>query len=181
MPVAKRKAAKKHPHKKTAMCSLRVESHLKEKLRVAAKQRALSLSSFIEQVLRDFLESQDSAVALEETQRDRRQYPRKEVVLPARWRLRRGKEEAEHDVLLKNISAGGAYTEYMNGQIYRLFDNNQVSSLRLAVRLPGLQEAVSLECEAVRFHITRDCLGVGLRYTKMTDQKIVAALDDFLA
>ena len=181
MPAAKRKAAKKHPHKKTAMCSLRVESHLKEKLRVAAKQKALSLSSFIEQVLRHFLESQDSAVALEETQRDRLQYSRKEVLLPGRWRLRKGKEAVEHDVLIKNISAGGAYTEYLNGHIYKLFEKGQAPSLELAVRLPGLHRPVVIECESVRFHLTKDCLGVGLRYTELTDQKSVAALKNFLA
>ena len=180
MPVDRRKSIENRSLKKTAMCSIRLEPRLKEKLQATAKRKDLSLSSLIELVLREFLESQNSDASLEKIQEDRRQYPRKEVILPARWRFRRGQEMVERDVLIKNISAGGAYTEYMNGQIYRLFDNKQVSSLELAVRLPGFQKPVIFACETVRFHITSDYLGVGLRYSNMANKKSIAALNRFL-
>ncbi len=181
MVVTKRRTAKKRPKKKTSMCSFRVEPHLKEGLQTIAKQRARSLSSLIENVLQDFVESQQAELPRDAIEKDRRQYPRKEILLPARWRLRKGKDTLEHDVLIKNISAGGAYTEYLNGQIYKLFEKNHKTSLKLTARLPGSRESVALECEAVRFHLTRDCLGVGLRYTELADQKTVAALKNFLA
>ena len=181
MVVTKRRTAGKRSKKKTSMCSFRVEPHLKEGLHTIAKQRARSLSSLIEQVLQDFVESQQAELPRDAIEKDRRQHPRKEILLPARWRLRKGKDTLEHDVLIKNISTGGAYTEYLNGRIYRLFEKDQIPSLKLTVRLPGSKEPIALECEAVRFHLTRDCLGVGLRYTELADQKTVAALKNFLA
>ena len=181
MSAIKRRTAAERSKKKTAMCSLRVEPHLKEAIQVIAKQRALSLSCLIEQVLRDYLESHKSNLPYEPIHQNRRRYPRKEVLIPARWRLQKGKETVEHDVLIKNISAGGAYTEYLNGKIYRLFEKDQVPSLELTVRLPGLDKPVVMECESVRFHLTRDCLGVGLRYTERIDESSVAAINEFLA
>jgi len=181
MPAIKRRPSEERSMKKTAMCSLRVEPHVKEGLQVIAKQRALSLSCLIEQVLQNFLESHKSKLSYEPIHKDRRQRPRKEVLIPARWRLRKGNDIVEHDVLVKNISASGAYTEYLNGQIYRLFQKDQIPSLELTVRLLGSRESLALDCEAVRLHLTRDCLGVGLRYTELADQKTVAALKNFLA
>ena len=180
MPGTKRRTVGKRPQKRTSMCSFRVEPSLKKRLQSIAKQRARSLSSLIEQVLQDFLESQKSDLPLEATQKDRRQYPRKEVLLPARWRLRKEKEAVEHDVLIKNISSGGAYTEYMNGQVYRLFENEQPLSLELIVRFPGSQEPVELVCEPKRFHVTKECLGVGLHYTEMTKEMSLVTLSKFL-
>jgi hypothetical protein len=162
------------------MCSFRIEPRLKEQLQIIAQKRDHSLSSLIEQAVKDFLESQESDFQVPATPEDRRQHPRKEVLLPARWRLRRGKDRVEHDVLIKNISGGGAYTEYMNGRVYRIFENDQSSSLELIVRLPGSQEHVVFECEPKRFHVTKESVGVGLRYTKLTDRKSLVALTGFL-
>jgi len=52
-----------------------------------------------------------------------------------------------------------------------IFDSNQVSSVELAVRLQGFQKSMVFECNTVRFHLTADCLGVGLRYTELAGQK----------
>ena len=181
MAAKKVRDSSKRIRKKTSMCSFRVNPSLKNGLQAFARQRGRSLSSLIERILSDFLESQQANLSIATTERERRHHSRKEVVLPGRWRLRKGNDSFEHDVLIRNISAGGAYTEYLNGRIYRLFEKDGIPSLKLTVRLPGSMEAIALECEAVRFHLTRDCLGVGLRYTKHTDQKSVAALKNFLA
>lgn len=170
----------KRIRKRTSMCSFRVDPGLKKGLQAMAKQRGRSLSSLLERILRDFLESQQADLPIATGDLDKRQHPRKKVLLPGRWRLGKGKDTLEHDVLIKNISAGGAYTEYLNGRLYRLFEKDQIPSLKLTVRLPGSKEPIALECEAVRFHLTKDCLGVGLRYTELADQKGVAALKNFL-
>ena len=128
MAMTKRGTTGTGSRKRTSMCSFRVEPHLKNELQNIAKQRARSLSSLIEQILRDYLESQQSKRPYEPIQRDRRHHPRKEVLIPARWRFKMGKETVEHDVLVKNISAGGAYTEYLNGRMYRLFGITQTNS-----------------------------------------------------
>jgi len=68
-------------------------------------------------------------------------------------------------VLLKNISFGGAYTEYMNDQNCQLIEDLGVLPMALAVRMPSLQEPVVLDCEVKRIHATEGFVGVGLRFT----------------
>ena len=97
-------------------------------------------------------------------QEDKRQHLRKEILLPARWKISKGLKVLEHDVLLKNISVGGAYTEYVSGQNFQLIKNLLASSLALAVRMPEAQEPVVVDCEVTRIHITETYLGVGLRF-----------------
>ena len=76
----------------------------------------------------------------------------------------------EHDVLLRNISVGGAYTEYVNGQNFQLIKNLQASPLALAVRMPESQEPAVVECEVSRIHISGNCVGVGLRFVSTLEK-----------
>ena len=180
MPVTKRKSPGKRSQRQTSMTSFRIERGVKQELQTMAKKQGRSLSSLITQVLESFLRTYEID-SPSSTHEDRRLHPRKKIVLPARWRFQKKKRWVEHDVLIKDISAGGAYTEYINGQIYHLFELNQVSSLELAVRLPGSQKPLALRCEPVRFHVTRESLCVGMRYKGTTDDQNVAALKNFLA
>lgn len=181
MPVTKRKSpGGKRSERQTSMTSFRIERNVKQELQTIAKKQGRSLSSLITQVLESFLRTHEiDSPSL--THEDRRLYPRKKIVLPARWRFLKKKRWVEHDVLIKDISAGGAYTEYINGQICHLFELDQVPSVELAVRLPGSQKPLALSCEPVRFHITRESLCVGMRYKGTIDDKNVTALKNFLA
>ena len=180
MTADKKKLAGISTEKRTSMVSLRIGQGLKREIRTMAKKQGRSLSSLIEHILQNWLEKQKGDLP-HTAQVDRRRFARKDVVLPARWRFQGGNRIVEHDVLIRNVSAGGVYTEYLNGRQYPLFEKNQAWSLELAVRLPGLEMPVALECVAVRFHVTEDCLGVGLRYTESADSKSLAALRRFLA
>ena len=181
MSFIKGQASRTSKDKKTAMCSFRVDRDFKQKLKAVAQNKGTSLSTLIEKVLENFIESQKAHLYSEVLRIDRRRHWRKEVLLPARWRLHKDRSSVEHDVLIRNISIGGAYTEYMNGEHYKIFANDRSLSLGLVARLPGSQEPVVLDCKPVRFHITRDSLGVGLRYTRMMDETSQISLNKFLA
>ena len=149
----------------TSTVSFRLDFSLKEGLLGLAEKQGRSLSSFIQQSLQDLLDSYERGSGpVRLAQEEKRQHLRKEILLPARWRIRKVDDVLEHDVLLKNISVGGAYTEYMNGQGSQLIKHLQVSPLALVVRLPESQEPVLVDCEMSRIHITGNCIGVGLRF-----------------
>ncbi|UCG12385.1 MAG: hypothetical protein JSU72_18115 [Deltaproteobacteria bacterium] len=149
----------------TSTVTFRLDHSLKEGLLGLAEKQGLSLSSLIQQSLQDLLDSyQRGSGAVRLAQAEKRQHLRKQILLPARWRIRKGHKVLEHDVLLKNISVGGAYTEYMNGQRFTILEDLQILPLALVVTLPGSEEAVALQCEAKRFQIARDSVGVGLRF-----------------
>ena len=180
MSIIKPRSVRERPGKRTSMISLRIEPLHKQELESLAREKRCSLSSLIQQVLKDFLEMPGTDPQ-RTPKRDKRRHPRKDVLLPARLRVRKEKEPVEHDVLIRNISAGGAYTEFVNGQLFGLFQKYHSDLLELAVRLPGSREPVVFECEPKRFHITEECLGVGLHYTKMTAEKSLLALARFLS
>jgi len=152
-----------HRTTKTSTISFRIAKQLKKRLENAALRERRTLSSVIVGILQDSLDSREDNTTLGVIQEDRRDNARKQVLLPARWRIRQEDDPVEHDVLLKNISVGGAYTEYINGQGLQLIKDLQVSPLELVVRMPGSQWPIKVACEVSRIHITGDCMGVGLR------------------
>lgn len=156
------------------MISFRIADRLKKRLEDTALKERRTLSSVIIRILQDSLGSQEDNAPLGVIQEERRYHPRNQVLLPARWRIRQEGHVLEYDVLLRNISVGGAYTEYINGRGFQLIKDLQVSPLALVVRLPGSQEPVVVDCIASRIHITGDCMGVGLRILNTPkDEKLV--------
>ena len=95
---------------KTSMISFRIESQLKDRLLNMALRENRSLSSLIVGLLRSSLDSQSGNAKPGGIQEEKRLQPRKQILLPARWRIRQEDDVLEHDVLLRNISVGGAYT-----------------------------------------------------------------------
>ena len=150
--------------RKTSMISFRVENQIKKKLQDIALRKRRALSSVIVGILQNALASPRGNVALGGMAEERRRQPRKQVLLPARWRIKQKEDVLEHDVILRNIGVGGAYTEYISGQGFRLIRDLQDSALELFARIPGAQEPISVECKVSRIHITGDCIGVGLRF-----------------
>lgn len=169
---------------KTSMCSFRIDRGLKDKLRVTAALRGLSMSSLVAMILRNALESPDDHVHPVQKlsmREDRRRYPRKKVTLPARWSIEEGENVMEYDVILRDISVGGAYTEYADGQGFRILENLQISPFAMVVRLPGEQHQAVLPCQAKYFHITQEIVGVGLHFSKMMKEENMAVLARYLS
>ena len=147
------------------LISLRINEQLKESLKTNAARRGQTLTYMLTRILKDFLKSYESGSHLEEIQKERRNHQRKKIILPARWRFRRRKDQVEKSVLVKNICAGGAYTEYINGKTFSFLKNLQGSTFSLVVRMPGSQKAVELDSL-----ITEESVGVALRFISTLDE-----------
>ena len=155
------------------MISFRIESQLKDELLNISFRENRSLSSLIVGLLRSSLDSQGGNAKPRGIQEEKRRQPRKQILLPARWRIRQEEHVLEHDVLLRNISVGGAYTEYMNGQNFQLLMSLQVSPLALAVRMPESRLPIVMDCEVSRINITDTRIGVGLHFLNGFNEKWV--------
>ena len=140
--------------RKTTTICFRIENQTKERLQDIAVKERRTLSSLLERILHNFLDYPEGEVGPRAAQADKRLHRRKKILLPARWRIRLEEEVVEHDVVVKDISAGGAYTEYINGQNFYFFKKLPVTLLTLVVRLPGSLEPVALDCEMKRIHVT---------------------------
>ncbi|UCG12406.1 MAG: PilZ domain-containing protein [Deltaproteobacteria bacterium] len=159
--------------RKTTTISFRLEEERKKKLQLVAVKDGRTLSSLLERIIRSHLDSSGDNLSLNARQDDKRFHPRKEVLLPARWRIRQGQDEIEHDVIVRNISASGAYTEYSNGQNVEFFKKLRDESLALVARFPGSHRSVALDCRVTRFQITSHSVGVGLRFIETFHQDVI--------
>lgn len=158
--------------RKASTCSFRIEPNVKEKLQTIADKQGRSLSSLIELILNDFLDSYEKDnLYLGAIQQDRRKHVRKDILLPARWRIGKEDERFEYDVIVKNISTGGAYTVYSNGRSFQLVEELQTQPMRLFIKLPGFQGPVSLECKARRIHITESSTTVGIEFVNVLPEE----------
>jgi predicted transcriptional regulator len=155
----------------TSTVTFRLDYSLKKGLCGLAEKQGHSLSSLIQKTLQDLLDSYEGGSRpVRLAQEEKRQHLRKEILLPARWRIRKGHKVLEHDVLVKNISVGGAYTEYLNGKSFQLFEDLLDSQLALVIRMPKWQEPVALNCKVRRIQITRNCVDVGLSFINISEE-----------
>jgi len=152
------------------MCSLRIQEAVKNELTAIALKEGRSLSALIEKILREFLDHREEVLFSREIQQEKRIHLRKTTLLPARWRIKLGEQLVEYDVIVKNISAGGVYTEYINGHDFQIVRKLPFSPLALVVRMPGESESTELECKVQRVHVTEESVGVGLRFTEALDE-----------
>jgi predicted DNA-binding protein len=151
--------------RKASSCSFRLEPNVKERLQVVAGKQGRTLSSLIERTLNCFLASYEKGnLDSHSVQQDRRQHPRKDTLIPARWRVGNKDDFIEYDVIVKNISTSGAYTFYSNGCNFHLLEKLKAQPFRLYIKLPGVNKPVELDCEARRFHITEDSTSVGIEF-----------------
>ena len=149
----------------TSTVTFRLDLSLKKGLLGLAEKQGRSLSSLIQQSLQGLLDSYErGSGTVRLAQEEKRQHVRKEILLPARRRIRKGHKVVEQDVLLKNISVGGAYTEYMNGQGFQILEDLNVSPLEFVVRMPSSKIPLAVNCEARRINIAGGSVGVGLRF-----------------
>lgn len=150
--------------RKTSTISLRIEDRLKGELQTVAEKQQRTTSSLLGQLIQTFLDSLEGHSPPRSIQEERRLHHRTKIVLPARWRISQGENTVEHDVIVKNIGVGGAYTEYVNGQWFHLVKDLHDFPLALAVRTPGSMEPMELDSDVTRLLIAKDFVGVGLRF-----------------
>jgi predicted DNA-binding protein len=151
--------------KKACVCSFRIEQVVKERLQAVADQKGRSLSSLIERILNNFLGSYEKGNSpFDSAKQERREHTRRDIFIPARWRVGNKYDFVEYDVLVENISRGGTCTVYSNGYSFRVLEQLQAQPFRLFIKLPRLWEPVELDCEARRFHITKASTSVGIEF-----------------
>jgi predicted DNA-binding protein len=160
--------------KKACVCSFRIEQVVKERLQAVADQKGRSLSSLIERILNNFLGSYEKGNSpFDSAKQERREHTRRDIFIPARWRVGNKYDFVEYDVLVENISRGGTCTVYSNGYSFRVLEQLQAQPFRLFIKLPGLWEPVELDCEARRFHITKASASVGIEFVNVLRENVL--------
>jgi len=160
--------------KKACVCSFRIEQGVKERMQAVAGEKGRSLSSLIERILSNFLDSYEKGnLSSDAVKQERRNHTRKDILIPARWRVGNKDDFVEYDVLVKNISTGGAYTVYSNGYNFRMLEELKAQPFRLFIKLPGLWEPAELDCEARRFHLTKASTSVGIEFVNALRENVL--------
>jgi len=150
---------------------------MREALGAAARRDRRSIASLLEKIIADYLTKQGIQWEKGGVHQNRRCYPRRDVSLPARLTIQQTSEFFEEtEALIENMSLGGSYVTYSNGQRppWKL-----QASIRLIVRIPGVPGPMELECRAVRIIRDEQRVGVGLQYLGI-GQENLDLIDQFL-
>ncbi len=153
--------------RKERIYSLRLTSGMRKALGVAARRDRRSVASLIEKIVADYLAKEGIGWEEDPKHHERREHPRKDVSLPARLIIQGSQEiQEETEALVENMSLGGAYVSYTNGQSlpWKL-----ESEIHLIVRVPASASRLELTCRAIRVLRDEQRVGVGLQYQKLVN------------
>jgi len=163
--------------RKERIYSLRLTSGMRNALETAAKRDRRSIASLVEKIIADYLAKEGIDWEKAPSHHDRRQYPRKDVSLPARLMIQQNLEIYEEtEALVEDMSLGGAYVTYTDGERSSL---RLHATIHLVVRLPRSDAALDLSCCAVRVIRDKEKVGVGLQYRQVGNENL-ALIDRFL-
>ncbi len=154
--------------RKERIYSLRLTSEMRKALDMAATRDRRSVASLLEKIIAEYLDREGIDWEKDSKYHNRREHPRKDVSLPARLIIQQPLEtHKETEALVENMSLGGAYVTYTNGQSSPW---ELKSKINLIVRIPKSADPLKLSCRAVR--VTRDeqRVGVGLQYGKVDEE-----------
>jgi hypothetical protein len=148
--------------RKDKIFSLRLTRAMREALGAVARRDRRSIGSLVEKIIADYLAKEEIQWEQRGAHENRRSYPRRHVSLPARLTIQQASEVFEEtEALIENMSRGGSYVTYTNGQ--RPSWELQ-APIRLIVRIPGAPGPMELECRAVRVIRDEQRVSVGLQY-----------------
>lgn len=147
---------------------MRLNRNMKRVLEGLARNDKRSLSSLVENILANYLTEK----GIEWEHKERRNYPRKVIEMPARFSIRGRQASEEFEVFLKDISETGAYAIYRDLESIRKFLKKGISlKAKLIFQVPNSRKPLTLNCEVVRISMDRQAVGLGMEYLKIRPEQ----------
>ncbi len=149
--------------KKTRLICFRATSEMYESLTKVAKEEHRSLSLTIELAVTQFLKEKK---ALRAVGKERRQFPRKAVSLPAFVkRLDDDEQQQLFSAAVTDISLGGVKIAVPKNTHCEISVDREGAKFRVIFQLPDTEMPVSIECEAKNIVDSVNSLIIGAAFT----------------
>jgi hypothetical protein len=134
---------------KGIMISFRTTAELTSALKRLAQCSNTTLSSLIDSVLQDYLESQ---VAEDSLRQDRRRFPRQHETIPAIISGQNGARDLFHASKITNLSLGGVSIVVPRDDLTDACINDRLDTFEVIFALPRQEKPITIQCQAKRIH-----------------------------
>jgi hypothetical protein len=162
--------------KKDSLICFRASVDLRESLLKVAKEDQRSLSSTIEIALTNYLKERK---AFHSVKKERRQYPRKIVSLPAFINQYDSGEASLYAASVTNLSLGGLRISVPGDIKFETLIDPQTSKFQIVFTLPNENRPIILKCESRDVAELKDGVHVGASFVD-ADFSSYKALQSYL-
>jgi hypothetical protein len=162
--------------KKDSLMCFRLSKSMRDSLAKLAREEKRSLSSMIEIVLFNYLKEKK---ALKGIKKDKRQYPRKNVSVPAFINQNISGEKKLHAGSVTNLSLGGVHISIPQDIPGEVIFDPEKSKFEIIFTLPGENRPIRLTCESRRVVDSKEALNVGASFVD-ADFNSYKALNTYL-
>jgi hypothetical protein len=162
--------------KKDSLMCFRLSKNMRDSLAKLAREEKRSLSSMIEIVLSNYLKEKK---ALKGIKKEKRQYPRKTVSVPAFINQNISGEKKLHAGSVTNISLGGVHISIPQDIPGEVIFDPEKSKFEIIFTLPGENRPIRLTCESRRMVDSKEALHVGASFVD-ADFNSYKALNTYL-
>jgi hypothetical protein len=133
--------------KKDAVYSMRMNSRVREALKMAANKERRTVASLLDKIVTDYL-VKEHFLSDADFGSERRNYRRKKITMPVKTHLARGstRERSFAGVIL-DLSQGGALVTYPKRSDFRFNSIGGLPDFQLSLEVPELNEELEFSCE----------------------------------
>lgn len=161
---------------KDTMISFRTTDDFSKSLKKLAKKNKVSLSGFIDAVLKDYLESH---VGKESLLQERRRFPRQQEIIPAIISSAGSEKRSLHASKITNLSLGGINLIVPKSAQNEALVKDQIDSFEVVFSLPREGKPITIQCQGAHIQQTSDAYQVGATFSD-TDLDSYQALQSYL-
>lgn len=146
---------------KGTMISFRTTAELTTALRHLARSHSTTLSSLIDTILQDYLESQEAENSLSQ---DRRRFPRQHETIPAIISGQNGAQDLFHASKITNLSLGGVNIVVPQDDLTDACINERLDNFEVIFALPRQEKPITIPCLTTRVLRGMDGYQVGAAF-----------------
>jgi hypothetical protein len=140
-----------------------MSSTMRDVLRVAAEKDHRSVTSLLHKIIADHLEAAGFPLT-ENGAAERRRFPRKRVLLPAKTQLHPDKEVDTAPGLILDLSEGGVLLAFQKGSKVKITAIRERPSFEVAFQIPHTQEELRFNCNTRRMYDFENEIQVGATF-----------------
>lgn len=147
--------------RKDSLVCFRLSRNMRESLARVAHEEKRSLSSMIDIVLSNYLKERK---ALKGIKKEKRQYPRKAVSVPAFINQFSPGDKKLHTGSVTNISHGGVYISIPQDVPDNILIDPDKTKFEIIFTLPNESRPIRLTCEPRRVVDSKDAINIGASF-----------------
>ncbi|HAA05683.1 MAG TPA: hypothetical protein DCE18_20280 [Syntrophobacteraceae bacterium] len=157
--------------KKPVMFCMRMSSTMRDVLKIAAEKDHRSVTSLLHKIIADYL-AEAGLPLTANTAADRRRFPRKRVVLPARTYLTTEKATETASGLVLDLSMGGVLLAYPKGSKLNITSIRGVPGFELSFQLPESRDKLSFNCSTRHMYDLENEIQVGAAFDDADENQL---------